>query len=338
MLASLAPRVARPRSACISATPQGPARSLCPATSRPPGGWSRPRGLYLDCVPEHVDVPTPSARNTSRADSCSEIRTAVLNINRTESHHVVDHSRHPGHRRHLRTRLSGGEAEGAPAGSESACIPGCVKLRSIALETREAAGQACGLTCGFCGGQGRGRTADLPLFRRTLVPTELPGRTFPAARSEPGRRSAPVSRGDAKPYRTGSGPANRAQREALTAAGCVPAASTACRERDRAAWGSPPAVRRRAGSSGQGPLQLVEDPGQGVVALDEEQPGGRDAELGPGTRQVLLGELGGPRDVDGHSARPVRRRIRWCASAARAAFIPAAPCTPPPGWAEAQPR
>ena len=25
------------------------------------------------------------------------------------------------------------------------------------------------------GGQGRGRTADLPLFRRTLVPTELPG-------------------------------------------------------------------------------------------------------------------------------------------------------------------
>ena len=26
------------------------------------------------------------------------------------------------------------------------------------------------------GGQGRGRTADLPLFRRTLIPTELPGR------------------------------------------------------------------------------------------------------------------------------------------------------------------
>lgn len=26
------------------------------------------------------------------------------------------------------------------------------------------------------GGQGRDRTADLPLFRRTLVPTELPGR------------------------------------------------------------------------------------------------------------------------------------------------------------------
>src|SRR6476619_8092188 len=31
------------------------------------------------------------------------------------------------------------------------------------------------MTCGSRGGgQGRGRTADLPLFRRTLVPTELP--------------------------------------------------------------------------------------------------------------------------------------------------------------------
>src|SRR5699024_10490480 len=28
----------------------------------------------------------------------------------------------------------------------------------------------------MCGGQGRGRTADLPIFSRTLVPTELPGR------------------------------------------------------------------------------------------------------------------------------------------------------------------
>ena len=31
------------------------------------------------------------------------------------------------------------------------------------------------LTCGYRGGQGRGRTADLPIFSRTLVPTELPG-------------------------------------------------------------------------------------------------------------------------------------------------------------------
>ena len=33
----------------------------------------------------------------------------------------------------------------------------------------------CWLTCG----QGRGRTADLPLFRRTLVPTELPDLSGP---------------------------------------------------------------------------------------------------------------------------------------------------------------
>jgi hypothetical protein len=32
------------------------------------------------------------------------------------------------------------------------------------------------LPAGSHGGQGRDRTADLPLFRRTLVPTELPGR------------------------------------------------------------------------------------------------------------------------------------------------------------------
>src|SRR5580692_10500815 len=31
------------------------------------------------------------------------------------------------------------------------------------------------------GGQGRGRTDDLPLFRRTLVPTELPDRVWPRA-------------------------------------------------------------------------------------------------------------------------------------------------------------
>ena len=32
------------------------------------------------------------------------------------------------------------------------------------------------VTCTDVGGQGRDRTADLPLFRRTLIPTELPGR------------------------------------------------------------------------------------------------------------------------------------------------------------------
>ena len=34
------------------------------------------------------------------------------------------------------------------------------------------------------GGQGRGRTVDLPIFSRTLVPTELPGRAPEGAREE----------------------------------------------------------------------------------------------------------------------------------------------------------
>ena len=38
---------------------------------------------------------------------------------------------------------------------------------------------------GVCGGQGRGRTADLPLFRRTLVPTELPDRENPGTGQVP---------------------------------------------------------------------------------------------------------------------------------------------------------
>ena len=33
--------------------------------------------------------------------------------------------------------------------------------------------------CSVVGGQGRDRTGDLPLFRRTLIPTELPGPTAP---------------------------------------------------------------------------------------------------------------------------------------------------------------
>src|SRR5664280_3069618 len=40
-------------------------------------------------------------------------------------------------------------------------------------ETTKPAGQGSDLR--VCGGQGRGRTADLPIFSRTLVPTELPG-------------------------------------------------------------------------------------------------------------------------------------------------------------------
>ena len=35
------------------------------------------------------------------------------------------------------------------------------------------------------GGQGRDRTVDLPIFSRTLVPTELPGRA--GRKTDPGR-------------------------------------------------------------------------------------------------------------------------------------------------------
>ena len=47
-------------------------------------------------------------------------------------------------------------------------------LASPLRETTKPAGQRCDLR--VCSGQGRGRTADLPIFSRTLVPTELPGR------------------------------------------------------------------------------------------------------------------------------------------------------------------
>src|SRR5258708_39014853 len=40
------------------------------------------------------------------------------------------------------------------------------------------------------GGQGRGRTADLPLFRRTLVPTELPDLGWAPGPDGPRRRPA----------------------------------------------------------------------------------------------------------------------------------------------------
>src|SRR6478609_2355738 len=44
------------------------------------------------------------------------------------------------------------------------------------------------------GGQGRDRTGDLPLFRRTLVPTELPGQSAgPVSRGKPAPCSATLT-------------------------------------------------------------------------------------------------------------------------------------------------
>src|SRR5436190_18683701 len=88
----------------------------------------------------------------------------------------------------------------------------------------------------------------------------------------------------------------------------------------------------------KGPLQLVEDAGERVIALHEQQTWGRQLQLGPRAGEVGdCRKVRGPRHVDGHR-RPVSRRAREWASAARAAFMPAAPCTPPPGWAGADPR
>ncbi len=68
------------------------------------------------------------------------------------------------------------------------------------------------------------------------------------------------------------------------------------------------------------------------------RPGCSHSDLAPRAGEVLLGQLRRPCDEDRHPRRPVSRRKRWWPRAARAAFIPAAPCTPPPGWADADPR
>ena len=68
------------------------------------------------------------------------------------------------------------------------------KLRRIRLTAGVNSGESSGLQPEECccagevqrwclGGQGRGRTADLSLFRRALVPTELPGRDRSGERS-----------------------------------------------------------------------------------------------------------------------------------------------------------
>ena len=57
------------------------------------------------------------------------------------------------------------------------------------------------VTCGLEGGQGRGRTADLPIFSRTLVPTELPGRAHGDRRRAGGAHHTGARRGPRNRYR-----------------------------------------------------------------------------------------------------------------------------------------
>ncbi len=72
-----------------------------------------------------------------------------------------------------------GRATYVPQGKERRGFRGVLvddhgQHRRLAARDRSAGGS--GSSRGRKGGQGRDRTGDLPLFRRTLVPTELPGR------------------------------------------------------------------------------------------------------------------------------------------------------------------
>src|SRR5690606_24108315 len=68
-----------------------------------------------------------------------------------------------------------------------------------------------------------------------------------------------------------------------------------------------------------GPLPRPEHP---VVVVDGQRAEADGADRGHGRHGVLLRT----------------RRTRSCARAARAALLPQAPWTPPPGWAEDEPR
>ena len=62
----------------------------------------------------------------------------------------------------------------SPLRYEQGAPPGKPVLHQ--LPYRQQTRPRCARTGSAVCGQGRGRTGDLPLFRRTLVPTELPGR------------------------------------------------------------------------------------------------------------------------------------------------------------------
>ena len=58
-------------------------------------------------------------------------------------------------------------------------------------ELRPNSPRRCSTGAVCAGGQGRDRTADLPLFRRSLIPTELPGQTGPRLCQEPRHGGGP---------------------------------------------------------------------------------------------------------------------------------------------------
>jgi hypothetical protein len=118
------------------------------------------------------------------------------------------HQREPGRREHCRrpTRSRGGRLAGRrPSPRRCACMPQQrstmgrrdgprVKTPDSTTPTCVSAGGRCSKPGERLGGQGRGRTADLPIFSRTLVPTELPGRgarlMLPGCRADARRAGA----------------------------------------------------------------------------------------------------------------------------------------------------
>src|SRR5689334_4179568 len=67
----------------------------------------------------------------------------------------------------------------------AAASPHCASFRIIHWSTEFAIGGETSPR----GGQGRDRTGDLPLFRRTLIPTELPGRKAPKPQTQVPRQT-----------------------------------------------------------------------------------------------------------------------------------------------------
>src|SRR6478735_10263956 len=134
-----------------------------PRVGRQVGLALKPGGrLGLDRVDRDADVPVVAhgIHDRDRVGAAVGVQGAQ---------HAVDLLAQAGHSRLLvephrvRSSSSGGAQK---VWSQPPPIPG----------HDETAGHTM-VTCGFGGGgQGRGRTADLPIFSRTLVPTELPGR------------------------------------------------------------------------------------------------------------------------------------------------------------------
>ena len=169
-----------------------------PQTTADPAGYSQP----ADMAPASQRAITPRLRHPAKSSMArrpsrdpftrldgSDSPAADHRPSTAPAHprtHAPTHPRthaptHPRQRRHPATRdvrqqrqRSGSREPGAgsvkPRGAVPTTRPTSGRTRGPQHRQRDEAG-----AWENEGGQGRGRTGDLPLFRRTLVPTELPG-------------------------------------------------------------------------------------------------------------------------------------------------------------------